>query len=288
MVIEAFDTPSAYLAELTRELGAREREHHLILGAAHGLRTPSPAGTYMGMVRDERGLALAALSTAKRPLVLATDREDASAALDGLAAHLVASGIAPSRFVADVGHAEIFAHAWRGASGVEPRVLMRQRLHALTDVADLPRAPGELRAASASDVELLARWQREFDAEALGGEPAAELIDPEMRSAMAERVRAGELYLWIDEGEPRGMAASARPTARGIAINSVYTPRRWRGRGYATTAVADLSRRLLAAGRAFCVLYTDLANPTSNAIYARIGYRPVSDSLFCDLTPHAP
>jgi predicted GNAT family acetyltransferase len=33
----------------------------------------------------------------------------------------------------------------------------------------------------------------------------------------------------------------------------------------------------LAEGRRFCVLFTDLANPTSNAIYARIGYRPLAD-----------
>ena len=41
---------------------------------------------------------------------------------------------------------------------------------------------------------------------------------------------------------------------------------------------ADLSRRLLAGGRRFCFLYTDLANPTSNAIYERIGYRRVCES----------
>jgi uncharacterized protein len=28
----------------------------------------------------------------------------------------------------------------------------------------------------------------------------------------------------------------------------------------------------------YCCLYTDLANPTSNAIYYRIGYRPVCDA----------
>jgi hypothetical protein len=31
-------------------------------------------------------------------------------------------------------------------------------------------------------------------------------------------------------------------------------------------------------GKRFCFLYTDLANPTSNAIYMRLGYRPVCDS----------
>ena len=31
-------------------------------------------------------------------------------------------------------------------------------------------------------------------------------------------------------------------------------------------------------GRRFCFLYTDLANPTSNAIYERIGYVRICDS----------
>ena len=41
--------------------------------------------------------------------------------------------------------------------------------------------------------------------------------------------------------------------------------------------MAGLSRLLLDGGRASCTLYTDLANPTSNSIYAKIGYRPVAD-----------
>jgi predicted GNAT family acetyltransferase len=35
---------------------------------------------------------------------------------------------------------------------------------------------------------------------------------------------------------------------------------------------------LLDRGHRFCFLYTDLANPTSNSIYMRIGYEPVCDS----------
>jgi len=41
--------------------------------------------------------------------------------------------------------------------------------------------------------------------------------------------------------------------------------------------VATLTRDLLARGNRHCCLYTDLANPTSNSIYQRIGYRPLCD-----------
>jgi len=40
-----------------------------------------------------------------------------------------------------------------------------------------------------------------------------------------------------------------------------------------------LSQRQLDRGRRFCTLFTDLANPTSNALYQRIGYRPIADFL---------
>ncbi len=57
----------------------------------------------------------------------------------------------------------------------------------------------------------------------------------------------------------------------------MYTPPELRGRGYATSVVAELTEQRLATGLAFCFLRTDLANPTSNAIYASIGYEPVAD-----------
>jgi uncharacterized protein len=38
-----------------------------------------------------------------------------------------------------------------------------------------------------------------------------------------------------------------------------------------------VSQAQLGAGRRFCFLFTDLANPTSNKIYQQIGYQPVTD-----------
>ncbi len=82
--------------------------------------------------------------------------------------------------------------------------------------------------------------------------------------------------LYESVSEPVGMAARARRTPRGICVNYVYTPPEHPGRGIAPVAVAELTRPLPTAV-AFCVLFTDLGNPVSNAIYRRIGYRPVRD-----------
>ena len=100
--------------------------------------------------------------------------------------------------------------------------------------------------------------------------------------ATARFLESGRLHIWDDAG-PKSMAAAARETPRGISVNAVYTPPKYRCRGYATATVAALSRQLLAEGKAFCCLYTDAANATSNAIYERIGYRPIRDDVEIEL-----
>jgi len=81
-------------------------------------------------------------------------------------------------------------------------------------------------------------------------------------------------------GRSVSMASTPRCTGHGAAIGAVFTPLEHRGHGYASACVAALSQRQLDAGREFCCLYTDLANPTSNKIYQAIGYVPVTDSSY--------
>jgi uncharacterized protein len=117
-------------------------------------------------------------------------------------------------------------------------------------------------------------WLDAFTAEAVRGIPvtdAAEAADRYLR-------RAGRVaYIWEDAGEMVSLAGVNGPTPRGIRIGPVYTPPHLRGRGYASNLVAVVSQHQLDAGRSFCFLFTDLTNPTSNAIYQAIGYSPVVD-----------
>ena len=107
----------------------------------------------------------------------------------------------------------------------------------------------------------------------------------EARELAERRINSGDLFIWEDEGRPVSMAAKNRPSSHGITVSLVYTPRDLRNRGYASACVAALSQQLLDAGWEFCTLYTDLANPTSNSIYQRIGYQPVCDSNEYDFEP---
>lgn len=95
-----------------------------------------------------------------------------------------------------------------------------------------------------------------------------------------DRFHPGTLYgldnagvlVWEDP-EPASMVGITRPVTGIVRIGPVYTPAPLRRRGYAATAVAQVSRRARAGGARICVLYTDLSNPTSNKIYAEVGYR---------------
>lgn len=57
----------------------------------------------------------------------------------------------------------------------------------------------------------------------------------------------------------------------------VYTSKAQRGRGYGGAVTAALSQTALDAGARDVLLFTDLANSTSNALYRRLGYRAPGD-----------
>lgn len=167
--------------------------------------------------------------------------------------------------------AAAYAGAWVALAGGHAKIDMRQRLHSLQSVSnDLPTTPGTLREVSAGERALAIEWTRAFELEAIPNHPhgAASVVD--------RHLRAGTLYFW-DIDHPVAMCANAGGTGSSARINLVYTPAGLRGHGYATAAVAALTRRLLGAGRRSCCLNTDLSNPTSNSIYRRIGYRPLCD-----------
>lgn len=167
--------------------------------------------------------------------------------------------------------ARAIAAAWCELTGGVSRCSMREAMHSLEEVRDPVRpASGELRLASAEERAVLIDWMAAFAREAgvPGGDQAAGLVD----------LRLGQerLFVW-DDGAPVSMVGTAPVVADVARVGPVYTPPQYRGRGYAGSAVAAVSRRALARGAQRCVLFTDVANPTSNKIYAEVGYRRITD-----------
>jgi predicted GNAT family acetyltransferase len=165
-----------------------------------------------------------------------------------------------------------FADLWAARTGVPSIQTTRHRLFEIRKAPDVPTSPaGKLRAATERDLTTVVEWLTAFIAEALPGDPT----DPETAAATAIKTRS--LFVWDDKG-PVSLAGWSGRTPRGVRVIFVYTPPEYRGRGYATVGVAELTRRLLNEGLAYCCLYADRANPESNRVYEKIGYRPVGDS----------
>lgn len=203
-------------------------------------------------------------------------REDA----EELAARLARLGQRLPGVNSDRDTAEAFAEAWRRHTGVTVRLRQRQRLYRLgTLIVPEPAPPGAPRVAGEADRELLMRWHDEFGAAVGLGtvRGSAEWADA--------RIRGGGVTLWESpDGTPVAMAGVTPRVAGQVRVASVYTPAPLRGRGYAGAVTAEVSRAALASGADEVVLFTDLANPTSNGLYQRIGYRPVGDFAVYDFT----
>jgi predicted GNAT family acetyltransferase len=276
--VRRYATAEEFLRVMEPLLLQQDVRYGLMLGLALAVRErPDAYGDappFLATVEDSQGVAAAALMTPPYGVILYSERVDPRPGLDALAAHLASAGWTPPTANGPDLIPAAFAQAWTAATGAQAEVAMHERLFELRQVSHPAYSPGHMRQATLDDLDLVARWTVEFTVEAFGD---LEPVDPEAARRGAERsIRNGVIFLW-DDGGPVSLARTSRPTPHGISIGPVYTPPIARGRGYATSCVAQLSQRLLDQGKAYVTLFTDLANPTSNRIYQKIGYQPVCD-----------
>jgi predicted GNAT family acetyltransferase len=198
----------------------------------------------------------------------------APAAIDHVVAEFVSLGIHLIGVQGPAATAATFAAAWCAATGTVSTVAMNERLYRLQTLRPPTGVAGHGRAANPGDIDLLAEWIMLFRQEAFGDTPDRAAIT---RSVQAGKARGDEFVLWTLPSAPVSLAA-VRPPAAGVSrIGPVYTPTTERGHGYGSAATAAAALWAREQGADDVVLFTDLANPTSNAIYQRIGFQPVSD-----------
>jgi hypothetical protein len=274
MKLTTYRDAGAFLQLTQASLACHEAANNLILGLCLRLKQfPGSAKTppYLAAVTDSSGLALAAVMTLPRFLVLHSDRVEWGQSFDLLARDLLSRHWQVPGVSGPPPLALTFAQTWSGLTGAMFHEIRQLRIYELRQVNPLPPALGRLRLATLADLDLVTRWTLAFQTEALQTGTLAEAEE-----AAQNKIADQDLYLW-ENGEPVSMVSQTRFLLRGGCISSVYTPPEFRNKGYATTCVAHFSQRLLDSGWQFCALFADLANPTSNAIYQKIGYTPVAD-----------
>lgn len=165
-----------------------------------------------------------------------------------------------------------FAGEWASLRGCAAGVSAAQQLYELHELTTPGTTTGQalsVRLAADEDVEALCEWFVGFDEETFNHG-----IDPEP----IVRSKLGWLWMLSDHDVPCAMAA-ATPAASGVRrVQAVYTPLDQRGKGYGAAITAAVSQAVI-DGDDRAVLFTDLANPTSNRIYRRLGYRSCGEFM---------
>ena len=263
-----------FLAHAGEFLGAREAEHNLILGLSSRLRvSPSLYGepAYFAVVEEGGRVVGATMRTPPHNLIL-SELDDLAAIGPLLEDARAVFGTLPG-VVGPKEAVATFATAWPA----EARLEIAQRAFRADHVDAPTGVRGRMRDYERRDRGLAASWMEAFTEEALPEPP------PETSEEFVDRREEdpdGGTVFWEDGGAVVSMAGFGGRTPNGVRIGPVYTPPELRGHGYASALTAAVTQRLLDGGLRFCFLFTDLANPTSNSIYQRIGYEPVSDLDF--------
>ena len=276
MKLTRHQTAAAFLVSAQAALEQHEAANNLIVSLAmrleeHSDRIKTPP--YLVTVEDGGALvalvAAAVMTPPHRVAIYGLNGDPAPLRL--IADDLISDGWAVPGTIGPAEAARTFSQVWGVATGGPFRLLRHQRVYELRQVMPPVDVPGILRVATESDLDLVARWNIAFHQEA-GLEGTVE----EARESAERWIDERNAFLW-DDGRPVSMAVKTRHTTHGMTVSGVYTPTELRRRGYAGACVAALSQQMLDAGWDFCTLFTDLANPISNSVYQKIGYRPVCD-----------
>jgi len=275
--LERAEEAVALVGDALRDAGAEgELSHGLLLRLVDEPDAWGDEVTILVGVEDGRPAALVTM-TGSFPALIVGFGDPGAVDVAAFVDAMQTAGRRPDAINGARRWSEPFAAAWE-AAGAQAQVGRDMRAFELRRVVR-PRPPGgRARPASPADAAVLAGWVVAF------GEDIGETVTAEEAERMVARLlQLDDLLVWQDAGQPVSMAAIMRRTPLSSTVALVYTPPHLRGRGYASAVVAQLSQRELDRGAEWCSLFTDLANPTSNHIYAELGYEPRADFRLFDL-----
>lgn len=262
----------------------REAENNLLLGIASDLAGGaafSMEPPYLAIVRNNEDKIIG-VAIRTRPFGVTISATEDLDAIDLIAEDVARVFPSIPGVLAPVAAAKRFVERWESLTSQRAKVRANERIHRCSAVTRARSPRGAMRSFAEADRTLTLQWTKLFIAES---KLPTRGSDAEIQGEIDRKLAApeGGFYFWEVDGEVVSMAAAGGRTPNGLRIGPVYTPPSFRGNGYATALVADLTSLKLSSGLDFCFLFTDLANPTSNNIYAQIGYQPVIDCTMYDL-----
>ncbi len=231
-----------------------------------GIASRMEEGRWCGIIKRNGQPLVALAQTPPWPVIVASPLP----ADDGLA-QAVASVLRAQPLAVTLINAP---RPWTEASARELRIVANKTqgvaLHRLEGQPQLPHSvAGSARPFRLKELSLLQTWLHDFACEATPEDPQP--LVP-MTTLLDMRL---SVYAWTVADEPVSMARVQRPFCGGWTIGPVYTPPSHRGQGFGGAVVHAQCQRLLTEGSRYVILYTDMANQTSNKLYARIGFQRI-------------
>ncbi|SEA72735.1 hypothetical protein SAMN05421743_107157 [Thalassobacillus cyri] len=272
MEVKTYQDPQVYYEKVESLLMEEEALNNLPLGIAERLRS-QPAKADLITLENGEEVVYTLIHTMRNQWVLpACDADDS--VFQTAADFLFYNDYPVGGVVGEKKGATKLIHAYTKRSKRNNRVHMNQYVYRLDALQPINLGKGKLKVAGIAEKGLIASWLYNFGVE------TGELSIKDDADVLAERmVTAGTMHLWVVDNEPVSMVNQSRNTRNGATVNAVYTPDRHKEKGYATSAVWSLTKKLLDHGFQFCSLYTDADNPASNSIYKKIGYFPIGESV---------
>ncbi|KAK9693215.1 hypothetical protein K7432_014018 [Basidiobolus ranarum] len=149
------------------------------------------------------------------------------------------------------------------------------RIYKCTSVIPTPNLPqnGVKRLAQAENLDLISHWLEEFFVE------CQVHVSEDPKPIAKESIESNSMYFWENSlGEIVSMAAFKRANEFSVNVCYVYTPKQFRGKGYAYQLVKGLTLELLEKYPAV-VLNAFTSNEISQGVYKKIGFTKVIETM---------
>lgn len=267
MKFQRYDNTQAFGADVYDVLLQHEVQNNLPIGFIKNERKFDTTNWLMASIKDDNGsVVLTAACTPPFNVVMyETGNKPDDAAVKCLSDALKEIGFVFPGVLAEQGLANRFAETYAGKGAYENHKSLNAMR--LDKVIPIQKSPGFCRELTENDLFFVPYWERAF-----GQECGVEYYEiPAHVTGVKKRLGQHRHYIWIDT-VPVAQAINARSTENGAVISAVYTPPHYRGKGYASSVVAELSQMLLDRGNKFCCLFADAHNPISCGIYHKLGY----------------
>lgn len=276
MNLQLYENANDFAQIATPFLEKNEDKFSLFLGVLQRIKEGQYENPFMATVEENGKLLALFQMTPPHPLnIIFVDEERMEECIALSINELIKQSIPIQSIISVKEWVYKFAEKWQEKTGQSVSILMDQGLYRLDQIdASLEMSPGTWRYATEDDALLIEKWYSLFEEDT--GLPKTAPV--EIKNRVKAMLDANEVFLWENAGQIVSMMKKARPTAHGVTVSLVFTPKEERKKGYARTMVAAGSKELLKEYQ-FCVLYTDMLNPTSNKIYQEIGYQKLIDSV---------